>query len=142
MSWSHQMSLSPMPTSAARARNFVSTHLIRHGLTHLLPDVRLVAGELATNAFGLAPVALTVTLSGDDTRVLLTVHDDNALEPSAAGSDVMATRGRGLDIVASVSHDWGVSCTVHGTRSVWASFGTEHEPRASPTDTRTRALWG
>ena len=69
-----------------------------------------------------------VTLSGDDTCVRLTVHDDSVLQPVATTSDeVMVTCGRGLDIVESVSNDRGVSSSAHGTKSVWASFGIAQE---------------
>jgi hypothetical protein len=51
--WSHQATFQASPISASRARDFVTRRLIDHRLLSLVDPVRLVAGELSTNA--LAP---------------------------------------------------------------------------------------
>jgi hypothetical protein len=37
----------------------------------------------------------------------------------------MHTSGRGLDIVDSLSRDWGINEEAAGSKAVWASFDTE-----------------
>jgi hypothetical protein len=49
--WCHETTLAAHPMSPARARRFVVQHLVEHRLLLLLDPVRLVASELATNAF-------------------------------------------------------------------------------------------
>ena len=117
----------PNATSIAAAREFVREHLIRHGLSHLVDDVRLVASELATNAMIHARTAFTVTLTGaSDGSALLAVQDGSPQRPAHRAASVLDTVGRGLSIVDHVSHEWGVS--VEGgappTKTVWASFRT------------------
>ena len=45
--WTHETGLAPVTTSASEARAFVEAHLVEHGLSYLVEDVRLVVSELA-----------------------------------------------------------------------------------------------
>jgi two-component sensor histidine kinase len=120
--WSHATTLDATPTSASEARAFVLHHLVDHRLLHLVDPVRLVASELATNALVHAQTTFEVALSARADSVLLTVRDDSALVPAGRSADVMDSSGRGLDIVAFVSSDWGWSEDGAGSKTVWASF--------------------
>lgn len=120
--WSHVTHLEVALISARQARAFVSTHLIEHRLLYLVHPARLVVSELATNALVHAQTAFSVTLSGSDTRVLLTVRDDSPALPQRRAAQDMDTSGRGLEIVAIVSSDWGIDEDETGSKAVWASF--------------------
>jgi anti-sigma regulatory factor (Ser/Thr protein kinase) len=120
--WSHQALLPPDPASAARAREFVCRGLTDHDLSYLIDDVRLVASELATNAVLHARQPFTVSLCGDACLVVLSVHDPSHQSPIRGTAQSSDTHGRGLAIVESVSHDWGVDRNNGTAKSVWASF--------------------
>jgi anti-sigma regulatory factor (Ser/Thr protein kinase) len=127
LSWSQERSLQAIPTSASEARAFVSHCLVEHRLPYLVDSIRLVASELATNALVHAQTAFTVTLSELEETVLLTVRDESTTSPLRATPQVMDTGGRGLQIVESVSLDWGF-CTDHeAAKTVWASFAKRGE---------------
>ncbi len=124
--WSHQIVLAAEPMSAGLARDFVGLHLVAHRLTHLVDDVRLVVSELATNVVDHARTPFVVTLSMAGGAVLLALQDESVTVPVRAEPGLMDIRGRGLMIVAMLSHEWGINTDVHGFKSVWASFPTPH----------------
>ena len=112
--------------SAARARAFVSHHLIEHRLLRLVEPVRTAASELAANAIVHARTPFTVTLSGSGSLVELCVADSavqTPVRPPVQGAVlVMAEGGRGLHIIAALSRDWGFATAENNTKSVWATF--------------------
>jgi len=122
--WTHQTILPAEPVSVAKARDFVSAHLLDHRLPQMADDVRLVVSELATNAMVHAGTPFTVTLTGGEQSVLLTVRDGSPLEPvpATATPDRLDTGGRGLVIVDMVSRTWGFDTGGDRAKSVWASF--------------------
>jgi anti-sigma regulatory factor (Ser/Thr protein kinase) len=120
--WSHQTTFEASPISASQARNFVTQHLVDHRLLYLVDPVRLVASELATNALVHAQTAFSVTLAATDQTVLLTVRDDSPALPTRRAAQAMDPSGRGLEIVAIVTLDWGTNEDVAGSKAVWASF--------------------
>ena len=72
------------------------------GLTwNLVEDVRLVSSELATNAARHARTSFTVLLEGLVDSVRLTVTHDCVPRPVMSAVPVMATAGRGLNIVGA-----------------------------------------
>src|SRR5688572_15949454 len=101
-SWTHTVSLSPDPGSAARARDFVCAHLLVHGLPTLVDDVRLVASELTTNALQHARTTFSLTLMREGHSVLISVQDRSPRLPQLTSADVSEPRGRGLAIVDRV----------------------------------------
>lgn len=116
-------SSSPNPPSVASARNFVADILSRHGLPHLVDDVRLVVSELATNAITHARTAFSVTLRGFDGFVVVEVRDSSQDGPFLRAAPSLDTNGRGLAIVKALSRDWGINEYEGGSKSVWAEFG-------------------
>jgi anti-sigma regulatory factor (Ser/Thr protein kinase) len=80
--WSHDSEFAADAVSASSARDFVSRHLVDHGLLGLVEDVRLVTSELATNALRHAGTPFTLTLQRDDQSVLLTVRDGSPALPA------------------------------------------------------------
>lgn len=120
--WSHTLHASGTPACTALAREFTCTHLLAHGLSHLVDDVRLVVSELVTNAVTHAQTPLTVVLRREGPEVTLTVTDLSPVVPSMGTADGMALGGRGLVIVDALSRGWGVTRGSDGTKTVWASF--------------------
>jgi anti-sigma regulatory factor (Ser/Thr protein kinase) len=129
--WTHQAVLPAEPVSVAKARDFVSAHLLDHRLPQIADDVRLVVSELATNAMVHARTPFTVTLTGGEGSVLLTVRDGSPQVPvPSAASDASAVDrldlgGRGLVIVDMVSRSWGFDTGEDRAKSVWAAFDTQ-----------------
>ena len=120
--WNDRITLAPKPESVRQARQFVSATLREHELAALVDDVGLVVSELTTNAVRYAQSPVTVTLDGLARDLRLTVSDDSALNPVECHPTVWDTRGRGLNIVASISQAWGVIDGLSDAKAVWASF--------------------
>lgn len=127
--WSHETQFPSEVESVPRARHFVCSLLIDHRLLYLVEDVRLVVSELATNAVRHAKTPIIVTLEQVDRSVLLTVTDGSLAPPVRQAVALLDTGGRGLSIVALVSHDWGVIRGPGETKSVWASFALRVDMR-------------
>jgi anti-sigma regulatory factor (Ser/Thr protein kinase) len=128
VAWSDRVTLVPTSASVPAARAFIQGLLIDHGLLYLVEDVRLVTSELATNAARYAKASFTVLLEGLSDSVRLTVTHDCAPRPVLTTVPVMATAGRGLNIVGYYSSDWGVSEGKRNAKSVWASFDLRQAP--------------
>src|SRR4051794_1527897 len=120
--WTHQTVLPAEPVSVAKARDFVSAHLLDHRLPQMTDDVRLVVSELATNAMVHARTPFTVTLTGRERSVLLTVRDGSPVAPAPVVADPLEPGGRGLLIVDMVSGTWGFDAQEDRAKAVWASF--------------------
>jgi anti-sigma regulatory factor (Ser/Thr protein kinase) len=90
----------------------------------MVDEVRLVAGELATNAVVHTHSPFTVILEGRENSVLLTVTDGSQNTPDSChpARHGVGMPGLGLVIVALMSQTWGVR--VGATESVWACFET------------------
>lgn len=123
-SWTHTLSLTSEPSSAARARDFVCAHLLVHGLPSLVEDVRLVTSELTTNAVQHARTPFSLTLTREGHSVLVSVQDGSPGLPSLAAPDSSHPRGRGLAIVDRLSAGWGVDVATDRSKAVWARFDT------------------
>jgi anti-sigma regulatory factor (Ser/Thr protein kinase) len=127
-SWSYVLTLSAEATSASMAREFVSGHLLRHGLAHLVEDLRLVVSELVTNAIVHAQTRFSVILRRVGPSVVLTVQDRSTSAPRMVGGtegNRMDLGGRGLLLVDALSHDWGVKIGAGRSKAVWAAFSAE-----------------
>jgi anti-sigma regulatory factor (Ser/Thr protein kinase) len=103
----------------------VVEHLVEHRLLYLVDDVRVVAGELATNAVvAHAQTDFTVILEERESSVLLTVRDGPPVPPASSvpASDGTNIVGRGLVILNLMSDMWGVAGQGGTANSVWAAF--------------------
>ncbi len=119
-----ELALPPGPTAVREARSAVRTWLgeRRTADPDLLGDIVLSVSELTTNAVvhGLPPVWLGLRLSGSTLRV--EVHDGSPDPPiPVVDADAMATRGRGMAIIAATADRYGVDPD-HGGKIVWAEF--------------------
>ncbi len=85
-------------------------------------NIRLVLGELVTNALTHSTDVFTleVRLSGD--LVVIEVRDANDATPEIELPDGLAINGRGMLLVNAVSKEWGVRHEKEGGKTVWAKI--------------------
>jgi hypothetical protein len=104
------------------ARRFVEDALRAWGYAdRQVDDARLLLSELVTNAVIHARSPFSVSVHSDDRRLRLAVHDHSSAEPRPCFPAPDAGSGRGLQIVAALSKDWGVAATPIG-KTVWAEL--------------------
>jgi anti-sigma regulatory factor (Ser/Thr protein kinase) len=106
--------------SIRTGRFFARDVVLAWGLEALSDDVQLGVSELLTNAVKHAATDVVLTLCVD-TELRVEVRDwlpelRRPLVPGPAAPD--ATTGRGLQIVAAISSDWGIAAFPQG-KSVW-----------------------
>jgi hypothetical protein len=84
-------------------------------------DAVQIASELAANAIGHGepPVELLLDVAPD--RVRISVSSVSARDPRPRVATLDDVRGRGLAIVAQLSHDWGWH-RAEGRLHVWADL--------------------
>lgn len=109
--------------SVRAARRFVHSQCARWRCDAVADDVALIASELVTHAVQHArsPLVLRLSRSGDTLRVEVVDQSPGSPSPRLAAED--AENGRGLHLVAALSHAWGVSPLDDG-KVVWAEFAT------------------
>jgi serine/threonine-protein kinase RsbW len=119
--------LRPTPASAWSARRAVAFELLPLGLSpDILDEVAVILTELVSNALIHArPVAsghIYVSWAISDDSIRLSVRDGGAESvPSARVPGPAEETGRGLVLVAALADAWGVTASVLGQSSVWAS---------------------
>ena len=126
--------------SVTIARHFVRNALVECGLPQLADDAQLGVSELVANAVRHAgtPVELTLEI---DRGVLIAVRDRHPeLRRPSFGRpvDAFAENGRGLQLVAAISEDWGISARGDG-KVIWFVL---NPPNASAPDAHLYALDG
>lgn len=119
----------PEPLSVRGARAFVDGSLpdLERGVREV---VALLVSELATNAVRHAKTdfEVTVVTSPDPRRVRVGVTDQSGGGPSVLRNRRVAPDGRGLQLVASLSEQWGVAWSRdRRSKTVWfePSFRSE-----------------
>jgi anti-sigma regulatory factor (Ser/Thr protein kinase) len=112
----------PEDDAPRAARRFLdeALHELGHGET-LLDDARQVISELVTNAVRHGRSRLLVSVHTQGSSVRLAVHDQSPAQPAARQAAPDAVSGRGLQIVAALSRNWGVETTAGG-KTVWAEI--------------------
>ncbi|MGW4640338.1 ATP-binding protein [Sphaerisporangium sp. NPDC004334] len=118
------------PQAARTARRFTRATVREWGLDGLADDAELVIGELVINALrhGLssraaAPAAhpVRVVLAHTGESLICVVTDPSDRSPTPRPPDADSEGGRGLQVVAGVSHRWGWA-PGHPGKAVWAGF--------------------
>jgi len=131
------LQLCPEPGSAKAARDFTAAVLCTWGLAGVVPDARLVVSELVTNAlrYGLATAGLPASgiprpsppiglrLLRHPARLRCEVTDPSDIMPTCLAPDGNAEIGRGLCLIAALSHQWGATSLPAGGKCVWADLG-------------------
>jgi anti-sigma regulatory factor (Ser/Thr protein kinase) len=106
----------------AQARQFTRRHLMRWGLEEVVDDVITVVGELTGNAVRHTAAAADgawLALATSPRTVLCIVRDPSPQVPAPRTADQLASCGRGLGVVASLSSMWGWRVEGDG-KAVWA----------------------
>ena len=124
--------LAPHPTAPRASRDFVSRALLDRRLSPLIPAACTVVSELVTNAMIHAGSDIELIVSEHRRAVRLAVRDRSPDLP-VERQHSLDTHGRGLMIVAGLSHAWGVMPHADGGKVVWAVLGAASRPdRAKP----------
>jgi anti-sigma regulatory factor (Ser/Thr protein kinase) len=112
--------LPSVPSGVGEARSLVRTKLTVWGLEKVIDDCLLIVSELVTNAVRYGGAAYALRLEQRDGRLYGEVFDPGDGDPHPCSVDVDALSGRGLQIVAAIADDWGVSAA-NGGKIVWFS---------------------
>lgn len=116
------------PVAAQHARRELVSDLVARKLpADLVEEAETVVGELVANAVRhakpLADGSVRVHWKVKNNVVEIEVSDGGGpTVPRAARPTVWGPAGRGLRIVRSIAHEWGVLEEANG-RTVWASIG-------------------
>jgi anti-sigma regulatory factor (Ser/Thr protein kinase) len=106
------------------ARDHVGAFLDAHGIDgEVRRDALVVVSELVTNAVVHAgePIALEVAVRDKTLRIDVCDGDDRTAVVAPRREDRAVMTGRGLAIVESLAHRWGVR-SHRGGKSVWAEM--------------------
>jgi anti-sigma regulatory factor (Ser/Thr protein kinase) len=126
--------------SVTFARHFVRDALVEWGLPQLADDAQLGVSELVANVVRHArtPVELTLELNGG-VRIAVRDRHPELRRPSLGRQvDAFAENGRGLQLVAGIAQDWGISARGDG-KVIWFAL---NPPDTSAPDADLYALDG
>jgi anti-sigma regulatory factor (Ser/Thr protein kinase) len=125
--------LSARPEEARTARRFVREMLTCWGLEALADDAEMIVGELVVNAVlhgtraglthgspGASMTVLRLCILRRAGEVMVAVVDPGNETPVPRKPDWGGESGRGLQIVAALSHVWGWSPIAGHGKAVWA----------------------
>jgi serine phosphatase RsbU (regulator of sigma subunit)/anti-sigma regulatory factor (Ser/Thr protein kinase) len=114
------------PSIVAGIRRQVADQLTSWGLEHLVFTTELIVSELVTNAirYGGAPVGLRLIR---DQRLICEVSDPSQTQPHLRRARWTDEGGRGLFLVAQLTHRWGSRYTVAG-KTIWTEQLLEEVP--------------
>ena len=119
-----RLDLGCLPSAVPCARLHTQAILAEWGLAHLNDTAELVVSELVTNALQATQAAnlaspLTIYLHANDAWLRVSVWDALRQPPGQHPHDLTADHGRGLQIVAALSHDSGTYHPARGGKIVY-----------------------
>ncbi|MEU0839607.1 SpoIIE family protein phosphatase [Streptomyces sp. NPDC005962] len=117
------------PALVVHARKLAVEQLDAWGLWDLAFITELLVSELVTNAirYGAAPIRLRLIR---DRKLICEVSDASSTTPHLRRSRVYDEGGRGLVLVAQLSHNWGTRQTTAG-KTIWCEQRLPGASRAS-----------
>jgi PAS domain S-box-containing protein len=121
--------------SAAEARRLVRQFLKDIGRDAWLDAAELATSEVVTNAALHAHTPIEIRLTSYVDLVCVEVRDFNSTLPVQRNYDVQATTGRGMSLVAAVTHECGVHPLGESGKVVWFCVGDCLQRRS------TTSLW-
>jgi anti-sigma regulatory factor (Ser/Thr protein kinase) len=111
--------LPPAPTTPREARRFVTTALAGWATGQDSTELaELLTSELVTNAVLHAGTEITIRVRRNGTGVRVEVVDASPVLPAARLYSEDAVTGRGLQLVESLAHAWGVE-PGQGCKTLW-----------------------
>jgi anti-sigma regulatory factor (Ser/Thr protein kinase) len=118
------LDLGALPSAVPCARLHTRAILAEWDLAHLRDTAELVISELVTNALQATWAAnlsspVTVHLAASEHYLRAGVWDALRQSPTPDTHDITADHGRGLHIVAALSHHWGTHHPDHGGKIVY-----------------------
>jgi anti-sigma regulatory factor (Ser/Thr protein kinase) len=130
------------PDVVPRARRLVRSALSSAD-PELAEDAELVVSELTTNAalHGTPPVTVRLRVGSG---VRIEVEDAGRHLPVVLPSELDATTGRGLSLIAAVATRWGVERLSGGGKQVWAELeaGSRRTPAPITDAEALLERWG
>jgi anti-sigma regulatory factor (Ser/Thr protein kinase) len=133
------------PEELSGLRLTVRKQLGLWGLTDLVDDVEVVAGELASNVVRHVGegTAATLVLAVGDGRLRLEAHDGSHAIPAVGQPGDYDESGRGLRLLTALAADWGTLLTASG-KAIWCEFplGTSEECRRLRRAASTLEVYG
>jgi hypothetical protein len=124
----HQHFRFPPDTAGLRAARAAAGDLwparVRLGGDDFAEAVLLITNELVSNAITHVAEPFTLSFAQSRERALIAVTDPSRNEPILRPKRAASTTGRGLQIIAGLSHDWGVRLVHPRGKTVWASLLT------------------
>lgn len=128
------LELAALPVAPSRARTHARTVLAEWGLTAIIDEADLVISELTTNAVQASerlqehPPTIKLWLLSDAVRLVVVVWDASLQLPQVTDAPPDALNGRGLQIVAELSDDWGwYGRSKMAGKCVWSEIFTTPE---------------
>jgi len=127
------------------ARDFTASTLRQWGVAERCDDIAIVVSELVTNALQHAWPASSGTGAGwpiqlglfhPGHRIMCAVTDASTEVPVPREPDFFAETGRGLQVVAALSDQWGYTASGDMGKVIWALFS--HDVRARVLSYRER----
>jgi anti-sigma regulatory factor (Ser/Thr protein kinase) len=115
----HSFALPPAASSPREARDRAARELQGWGDPDSRHAVVLLISELVTNAVIHARSTVTVDLAvRDDGPVIVKVHDESPVRPTARRHQADRPGGRGMHLLNSLATRWGVEDSRIG-KSIW-----------------------
>lgn len=106
------------PEMVRESRRFVADTLFDVP-SETLETIQLLVSELTSNALLHTDSGFTLSIERLATAVWVGVDDDGAGEVSVRSPSVHELHGRGLQIVSTLSDEWGATDAVGGGKQVW-----------------------
>ena len=119
--------------SVSQARRFLSATLADWRSTTGQWAAEQVLSELATNAVIHAGTPFRVRLRLADEALRIEVQDGSPRTPRQRHYGMSATTGRGLALVSSLSHEWGVVREAQG-KTVWCLLPLAEQDHGAEPD--------
>jgi anti-sigma regulatory factor (Ser/Thr protein kinase) len=118
--------------SVGEARRFVA-EIISDLPIDLQDSVRLMVSELSTNALVHALSGFEVSVERSDVAVIISISDQGNGTPTVESPSPSEPHGRGLQIVDTLSDNWGLVSSSEAGKTVWFRMSLRR-PSEGPLD--------